>query len=121
MESLGRMRNLYLPDGTWAGQFMDEATAKAWATKQGYKLSECEISTRKVDRGDYRGLSQYSVSTEDYEVISDDKEDDPQKGNVSSPTIRTAFDVSEKEVKTDQHLMQFFSVLDIQTIKKVLY
>lgn len=44
------LRNLFLPDGTWAGQFIDEETAAAWAKKQGYKLADCEISTRKVER-----------------------------------------------------------------------
>jgi len=44
------LRNLYLPDGTWVGQFIDEDTAAAWAKKQGYNVAECEISTRKVER-----------------------------------------------------------------------
>ncbi len=43
-------RNLYLPDGTWAGQFMDQSTAEKWAKQQGYNLTECEISTRRVPR-----------------------------------------------------------------------
>lgn len=69
MQGLTEMRNLYLPSGEWAGQFMDEATAKAWAKSKGYKVSDCEISSRKVVRAP-RG--QYpSPSDSGYEVITD--------------------------------------------------
>lgn len=44
------MRSLYLPDGSWAGQFVDEKTAKEWAKSKGYDLSKCEISARKVEK-----------------------------------------------------------------------
>jgi hypothetical protein len=46
----GSMPSLYLPDGSWAGQFIDEKTARDWAKSKGYDLSKCEISTRKVER-----------------------------------------------------------------------
>lgn len=45
-----QMVSVYLPDGTWAGQFLDESIAKAWVKSKGYKLDEVEISTRRVDR-----------------------------------------------------------------------
>lgn len=44
------MVNVFLPDGNWAGQFMNEQIAKDWLKSKGYKLAECEISTRRVDR-----------------------------------------------------------------------
>jgi predicted secreted protein len=44
------MVSVYLPDGIWVGQFMNEQLAKDWLKAKGYKLSECEISTRRVDR-----------------------------------------------------------------------
>jgi len=44
------MVSVYLPDGTWAGQFMDRKIAEAWVKSKGYKLAEVEISTRRVDR-----------------------------------------------------------------------
>lgn len=44
------MVSVYLPDGIWAGQFMNEQLAKDWLKSKGYKLAECEISTRRVDR-----------------------------------------------------------------------
>ncbi len=45
-----QMVSVFLPDGTWAGQFMDADIAKAWVKSKGYKLDEVEISTRRVDR-----------------------------------------------------------------------
>lgn len=70
MQGLTDMRNLYLPDGSWVGQFMDEATAKAWAKSKGYKVSDCEISTRKVVRAPREG--EYpNPSDSSYEVITD--------------------------------------------------
>lgn len=121
MESLNKMRNLYLPDGSWAGQFMDEATAKAWATKNGYNLSECEISTRKVDRGDYRKLNYPSVSNQDFEAVSDDVEEQDYDYIEPEPkTVYSALTVSELEAESDEHLMQFIDVIDRSTIKKVL-
>jgi formylmethanofuran dehydrogenase subunit D len=42
------LRNVFLPDGSWAGMFIDADTAKTWLTAQGYVTAECEISTRKV-------------------------------------------------------------------------
>jgi hypothetical protein len=70
MQGLTEMRNLYLPNGEWVGQFIDEATAKAWAKSKGYKVSECEISTRKVVRAARDG--QYpSPSDSGYEIITD--------------------------------------------------
>jgi|Wag4MinimDraft_19_1082662.scaffolds.fasta_scaffold79680_2 hypothetical protein len=44
------MVSVYLPDGIWVGQFMNEQLAKDWLKSKGYKLAECEISTRRVDR-----------------------------------------------------------------------
>jgi predicted secreted protein len=44
------MVSVYLPDGIWVGQFMNEQLAKDWLKAKGYKLAECEISTRRVDR-----------------------------------------------------------------------
>jgi predicted secreted protein len=44
------MVSVYLPDGMWVGQFMNEQLAKDWLKAKGYKLAECEISTRRVDR-----------------------------------------------------------------------
>lgn len=48
--SLYDMRNAYLPDGKWVGQFMDEDTAKAWLKKSGHDPAKCEISTRSPER-----------------------------------------------------------------------
>lgn len=56
------LRNLYLPDGTWAGQFIDEKTAREWAKSKGYDVSKCEISNRKVERKDPRYLSPEGVT-----------------------------------------------------------
>ena len=50
MSDAYKLVNVYLPDGTWAGQFMDESIARAWLKTKGYKLDEVEISTRRVDR-----------------------------------------------------------------------
>jgi hypothetical protein len=44
------MVSVYLPDGIWVGQFMNEQLAKDWLKSKGYKPAECEISTRRVDR-----------------------------------------------------------------------
>jgi hypothetical protein len=44
------IRNVFLPDGSFAGTFMDEPTAVAWLSSQGYDLSKCEISTRRPER-----------------------------------------------------------------------
>lgn len=41
---------MFLPDGTWAGQFMNAEIAKDWLKAKGYKPNDCEISTRRVDR-----------------------------------------------------------------------
>lgn len=42
--------NAFLPDGSFAGTFMDEAAATAWLSSKGYDLSKCEISTRRPER-----------------------------------------------------------------------
>lgn len=60
------MRNLYLPNGEWAGQFIDEKTAKDWAKAKGYDLAKCEISTRKVERKN----THYYTAAEATEVIN---------------------------------------------------
>ena len=46
--ALYSMRSVWLPDGTWVGQFIDADTAKTWLISQGYDPENCEISTRKV-------------------------------------------------------------------------
>lgn len=50
MSNVYKMVSVYLPDGIWAGQFMSEEIAKDWLKSKGYKVAECEISTRRVDR-----------------------------------------------------------------------
>lgn len=50
MSDAYKLVNVFLPDGTWAGQFMDEDTARSWLKSKGYKLDEVEISKRRVDR-----------------------------------------------------------------------
>lgn len=47
MSSLYDLVNVYLPDGSWAGQFMDEAAAKTWLKTKGHKVDVCEISKRR--------------------------------------------------------------------------
>lgn len=42
--------NAWLPDGTWAGFFMDAASAKSWLKDKGYDLKACEVSNRKFIR-----------------------------------------------------------------------
>lgn len=63
------LRNLYLPDGTWVGQFIDADAAADWAKKNGFNPSDCEISDRKVVREGYR-IMPAPVSTEE-EFISE--------------------------------------------------
>jgi hypothetical protein len=41
--------NVYLPDGTWAGQFINEDAAKVWVKANGYKLDAVEISRRRPE------------------------------------------------------------------------
>jgi len=48
--SLYELVNVWLPDGSWAGQFMDEATAKAWLKAKKFDLAKCEISKRGPER-----------------------------------------------------------------------
>lgn len=48
-DSLYSLVNLFLPDGKWVGQFMDQATAERWVKANGYKLSEVEISKRRPE------------------------------------------------------------------------
>jgi hypothetical protein len=48
--SSASMVNVFLPDGIWAGQFMNTELAQDWIQSKGYKLDECEISQRSVDR-----------------------------------------------------------------------
>lgn len=125
MEGLTSMRNLYLPDGSWAGQFMDEVTAVNWAKKQGHKLKDCEISTRKVVREDSRHKYP-TISTEDYEMAEDltgTTKSSPEEEPWDAPQRKkpySATDVSGDEIKNDTHLMQFIKVADIKTIKKIL-
>lgn len=64
------MRSLFLPDGTWAGQFYDEKTAIEWAKKKGYDLSKCEISTRKVERAP---RVEYLTADEVAEVVEENE------------------------------------------------
>lgn len=47
--SLYTLVSLFLPDGTWAGQFINKATAEAWAKSKGYKLDAVEISKRRPE------------------------------------------------------------------------
>ncbi len=109
MDGLTSMRNLYLPDGTWAGQFIDKQTAEKWAKSQGYKLSKCEISTRKVDRGSYR-LNQYpSVSDSNYEVVVDDEQELEEEA-YNAP--------AESHVSEDPHFQQFIQVVDLKTLRE---
>jgi hypothetical protein len=42
--------NVWLPDGSWAGQFMDKSIAEAWLRKKGIKPEACEISKRGPER-----------------------------------------------------------------------
>lgn len=55
------MVSVFLPDGTWAGQFMDESIAKAWVKSKGYKLDEVEISRRRVDRKTRKAVEETPV------------------------------------------------------------
>jgi hypothetical protein len=110
VDSLTSMRNLYLPDGTWAGQFIDGATAEAWAKKQGYKLSECEISTRKVDRGSYRTDQYPSLSDSEYEVVEDNEGEENEDGDASVEDAGASFD-------NDPHFQQFIQVVDFKTLR----
>jgi hypothetical protein len=55
--------NVFLPDGTWAGQFMDADTAKSWLKKQGHKLEACEVSKRSPERKGRNALAEPSPST----------------------------------------------------------
>jgi hypothetical protein len=50
VSSLYDLVNVYLPDGRWAGQFMDADTAKLWLKKQKIDPSTCEISQRRPER-----------------------------------------------------------------------
>jgi len=47
--SLYQLVNVFLPDGSWAGQFMDEATARNWVKSKGLKLDAVEISRRRPE------------------------------------------------------------------------
>ena len=49
MSTLYEMVNVFLPDGSWAGQFMDEDTAKSWVKSQGLKPDAVEISRRRPE------------------------------------------------------------------------
>jgi hypothetical protein len=44
------LRNVYLPDGTWAGCFIDEESAVAWLRSKKIDPTTCEISTRRPER-----------------------------------------------------------------------
>lgn len=46
--------NVWLPDGTWVGSFINEKYARDWVTNQGHKIEDCEISTRRYVREDAR-------------------------------------------------------------------
>jgi hypothetical protein len=43
------VRNAFLPDGSFAGTFIDEPAAIAWLKSKGYDLAKCEISTRRPE------------------------------------------------------------------------
>jgi hypothetical protein len=43
------MVNVFLPDGSWAGQFTDEDAAKSWLKTQGIKPDSVEISRRRPE------------------------------------------------------------------------
>jgi hypothetical protein len=47
--ALYAMVNVYLPSGTWAGQFINEDAAKSWVKSQGLKLDAVEISRRRPE------------------------------------------------------------------------
>jgi hypothetical protein len=110
VDGLTSMRNLYLPDGTWAGQFIDGATAEAWAKKQGYKISECEISTRKVDRGSYRTDQYPSLSDSEYEVVEDNEWEEEEE-DASAEAAGESFN-------NDPHFQQFIQVVDFKTLRE---
>lgn len=44
------LRNVFLADGSWAGCFIDEATAVAWLKSKKIDPASCEISTRRPER-----------------------------------------------------------------------
>jgi hypothetical protein len=48
--ALYSLRSVWLPDGTWVGQFIDADTAKEWLRKNGHDPKDCEISDRKLER-----------------------------------------------------------------------
>jgi hypothetical protein len=48
--TLYQLVNVFLPSGSWVGQFMNEDAAKAWLKSQGLKPDECEISRRSPER-----------------------------------------------------------------------
>ena len=49
MSTLYELVNVFLPDGSWAGQFMDEDTARSWVKSQGLKPDAVEISRRRPE------------------------------------------------------------------------
>jgi len=46
--------NVWTPDGTWVGSFITENYARDWVTNNGFKIEDCEISTRRYVREDSR-------------------------------------------------------------------
>jgi hypothetical protein len=62
MSDLYELVNLWLPDGTWRGQFMDKATAEAWCKANGYKLDTVEISKRGPERKSRNSFPEGSFS-----------------------------------------------------------
>ncbi len=61
MSDVYKMVSVYLPDGIWAGQFMSEQIAKDWLKSKGYKVADCEISTRRVDRKTRKAMEETPV------------------------------------------------------------
>ena len=47
--TLYQLVNVFLPDGSWAGQFMNVDAAKAWIKSQKLDLAKCEISRRRPE------------------------------------------------------------------------
>jgi hypothetical protein len=47
--TLYQLVNVFLPDGSWAGQFMNADAAKAWIKSQKLDAAKCEISRRRPE------------------------------------------------------------------------
>lgn len=54
--------NVWTPDGTWVGSFITEQYARDWVLNNGFKIEDCEISTRRYVREDPRKTEQEQAS-----------------------------------------------------------